>query len=356
MQQLDSKPVIVSSYTFAPISSAVPVKTKNKKTKEVVHAIFAIYASLCKDQFWVDFFNVMSIGKLPKYFSIADGKFRYIKGKKKIEIPLTPDITGMEDCIRFIRIHSGIYSYKDQENSICIQNKLAQENNKDIKWETCNKKQQEVLIIIYAAAERDRLNLKPCEYAGCINTIRCGINNHTFNKNNIIIEDRCISKIQGLLWNEKERKFYISTECKPLAVRHDRKKEKDVQCKKEINYFNDFIKLIQNVCPKDCCFFEKYVIKTNDKKKGKKKFNDTSTASGDVEKSVDDNDISMSEMSNMNDASETTEATDGNEGTDGTEGTDGNEDVEPDIYDLSEHTRYKKDERGANFKIQYEFN
>lgn len=216
------------SWSNQPVSQA-PMKTrKTRGAKEVVHKIFTECALVTQDPFWVDKFNTAAMGKLPSKFTYHDGVITYRKGAKchTLEVSGNPH-EAASACMEFFRSNGGIFSPSDEQHSLELQYARSHAvSTQQLTWADANKKVQECMLSYYVMDMKASMTLKDNEVEQLRQTIRLGISNKYFGKHNIRVESNRIHSIEGLLWNDVTREFYINPELKPNSTRsYTRKKD-----------------------------------------------------------------------------------------------------------------------------------
>lgn len=207
-----------------------PQKTRKARgVKEVIHKIFADCATVIQDPFWIDKFNNAAIGKMPHKFAFHDGVLMYKKGAKchNLDISNNP-YEAAHACMEFFRGNGGIFSPLDEQNSLELQYSRAHAvlSQQQLTWGDANKKVQECMLSHYVVTMKSRMNLSDPEVEQLRQTIRLGIANKYFGRHNIQVDNNRIYSIDGLLWNNETRIFYINPELKPNSTRtYSRKKD-----------------------------------------------------------------------------------------------------------------------------------
>lgn len=203
-----------------------PAVTRSKKTravKEIVNKIFSDCALVTNDPFWKDKFTTAAIGKLPRGFSFHDGFLFHKKGAKtqQIEVSNNP-YEAAPACAEFFRIHGGIFSPSDEQISLELQYARSQAvlTQEKLTWANSNKKIQEALISHYVETMKKTMQLNNLEMEQLRQTIKLGIANKFFGKDNIDVQGNRIFLINGLLWNNDKRIFYIDPSLKPALTRN----------------------------------------------------------------------------------------------------------------------------------------
>ena len=217
------------SWMNEPIVQAPQRARKTRGVKEVIHKIFSDCAAATQDPFWVDKFNTAAIGKFPHKFSFHDGVLTYRKGAKceNLEVSCNP-YEAAPACMEFFRGHGGIFSPIDEQNSLELQYARAHAvlTQQQLIWADANKKVQDSMLSYYVMDMKTLMTLSDSEVEQLRQTIRLGIANKYFGKHNIRVENNRIFSIDGLLWNNQTRVFYINPELKPSTTRsYSRKKD-----------------------------------------------------------------------------------------------------------------------------------
>lgn len=200
-------------------------KTKKKvDTKEIVNKIFAEYAAIITDPFWVEKLNNASLGKFPQKFSYNNNTLIYKKGSKSYTLELTNNpFESAYKCIEFFRAHGGIFSPIDEQNSMDIQLSLVNNNEEKLTWGNSNKKIKDFMLSNYIGDLKEIMKLNHEQIRQLDQTLKQGISNKYFGKHNIYVENNRIQSIEGLLYENNN--FYIDPNLKPISTRvYTRKK------------------------------------------------------------------------------------------------------------------------------------
>lgn len=215
-----------------PVQQVAQRTRKSRQTKEIVHKIFFECSKCVDDPFWIEKFKNASFNKFPRGFNYNDGILYYKKGAKcpKLDVKEDP-FQAANECMEFFKLNGGIFSSRDDKNSIELQSSKEQimSKQKPLSWGEARKKTQENLICHYATGMRDVMGLSKKETQQLIQTIKNGVSNKVLGKHNITLETNRIHTIDGLYWNETERKFYLDPNLKPVITRtYVRKKTTNV--------------------------------------------------------------------------------------------------------------------------------
>jgi len=210
---------LATAMTDTSATARAPAKIRGKKSKikEVVYPIFAYYATLYDDVFWVDIYTQASYGKIPKKFSFSEMTLHYSKGAKQESLPLYQTPEAAEAASQFFRTHGAIYSPTDQRLAL-DQHQMNQAQVKPLTWSSANRKTRISLVSNYVTEIAKTMKLTESERAQLAETIHLGIGAKLLNLNNIEVAINKIVKIDGLYWNEQLRSFYIDANLKPVRA------------------------------------------------------------------------------------------------------------------------------------------
>lgn len=220
--------VDLSSFTADALTRPVQKTRKVRNAKEVIHKIFAECAAATNDPFWAEKFTNASYGKFPAKFNYSDGVLNYRKGAKSktLEIPMNPYEASIL-CMDFFRTNGGMFSELDQQYSTQLQDSRSQDliYQKPLEWADLNKKMRECLLSYYIVSMKDVMKLRDNEIEQLLQTLRMGIKNKYFDEHNIRVENNRIQTVDGLLWNNNDRRFFINPSLAPSTTRsYGRKK------------------------------------------------------------------------------------------------------------------------------------
>lgn len=216
------------SWMNEPVVQAPQRTRKTRGTREITHKIFQDCANVTTDPFWVDKFNNAALGKFPQKFNYHEGLLTYRKGAKchTLEVSQNP-YEASHTCMEFFRVNGSIFSPTDEQNSLELQYARAHSvlTQQQLTWANVNKKVQECMLSYYVMHMKTVMELSNSEVEQLRQTIRLGIGNKYFGKHNIRVENNRIFSIDGLLWNNELRIFYLNPELKQSTTRsYSRKK------------------------------------------------------------------------------------------------------------------------------------
>lgn len=235
-----------------------PANVKQRKTrskKVVVHNIFEKCLEHITDPFWIEKITAASYNKFPRGFGYRDGVLFYKKGNKSqsLEIGNKNYFEAANATIEFMRTNGGIFSTLDKEKSTLMHsNRDAEYEEEELTWANTNKRVHECLISNYVVFMKQQMGLTDNEKEHLRQTVNLGISNKFFTKDNIHITDKQIYLIDGLLWDDESRRFYIDPDLKPAAVRtYTRKRDagQSLICEKETipQFHSKWTKYIQSL-------------------------------------------------------------------------------------------------------------
>lgn len=195
-------------------------RNKKKVVKETVHKIFGDCVMVVKDPFWMEIFASASMGRFPPKFTYSDGVLNYKKGIRNnhLEVSHNPS-EAAHACMEFFRSNGGLFSPLDIKASTELQSVRAQEPAPPLTWGGANKKLQECLLSNYVIYMKDLMVLNHLEMEKLKQVITLGIINKYFGKHNIHVDNNRIFSIDGLLWDNEGRDFYIDPNLKPNITR-----------------------------------------------------------------------------------------------------------------------------------------
>lgn len=217
------------SWMNEPIKQAPQRTRKTRVIKEVVNKIFVECANVIDDPYWIEKFNMAAKGKFPRGFSYNDNILVYRKGAKSQQLEVSGNpYEAAYACMEFFRYNGGLFSQTDEQDSLNLQHIRSQAvlTQQQLTWGDANKKIQECMLSHYVIGMKSIMSLSDSEMEQLRQTIRLGISNKFFGKHNINLDNNRIHTINGLLWNNEERIFYINPELKPVSTRtYTRNKE-----------------------------------------------------------------------------------------------------------------------------------
>lgn len=206
----DSTP-LPSTTTSTTTTTTTPKPRRQRAPPNVIHKIFEQAALITKDPYWSEQMRKASLGRFPRYFSFSDRTMIYKKGTKYStkEISANPYEAACA-YITFVRYHGSIFSETDNRNSTEERAKVSLLLNTEgnMSWEKIKKKARQCMLFEYISKLKTEMVLTDSEFSQLKQTIFLGIITKKFGKDNINIEEKAITRIDGLRWNRKLRYFY----------------------------------------------------------------------------------------------------------------------------------------------------
>lgn len=223
----------------------VKVITKNKKPKnkkKIIYPIFLEFVNHTSDIFWEKKLNTFANGKLPKFFSFNNNKIIFKKNNNIVECELTNDyIESTNLCIQFFKTYGGIFSKKDEIKEI---EELSSSDNIEYNkintpktWSQIDKKMKEIMMKKFVHDMASEINLNKNDINLLLQTIKLANLSKTFNKNNFIVENEKLVRINGLKWQEENRFFKID-----YAIITNKNKNKNDESSQEDEDFFEYSK------------------------------------------------------------------------------------------------------------------
>lgn len=205
------------SWLSIPIKEEAKTKGKGKLKSVVVNENFEKIANITDDSFWKEIFDEAAIGKFKKGYSYKDYFLIYKKGKKMDQIKLVDDpVQSMKLSIDFFKLNTGLMSDADIKNN---ELKLKQQHTNIIKtettWKNINDTAKSVKIIDYKLKLWDEHDLSMDERAQLNTVLHYGIFLGFFTDKEIIYQKSSIVNIDGLIFDNNTRIFYIDPKLKP---------------------------------------------------------------------------------------------------------------------------------------------
>lgn len=220
----------VSRPWLAEPTAKAQVKIKKGKLQPaVLDGFFEQCSKRCDDPYWADILHEMALGKPPKKFSVKDHVVYFKRGSKVYTVMIPENYhEAISVIVEFIRHHSGKYSEMDQDRN--RKEELARLSNRDgaTIWTKVSKEMRVVLIINYVTELRKvhKLNIK--EVTQLNNIIHIGIALRYFRKENIVLSEDRIERIEGLIFDPTTRRFSIDPNLVPSKASRTKSEPKEV--------------------------------------------------------------------------------------------------------------------------------
>lgn len=208
------------------------VRASAKTSSEVLYPFFKEFSETTDDVFWKSLFADAAVGKFPRGFRYQHGVLSY-KIKSKIYekyISLDNHQDALKNIKDFMGEHAGIISSIDtEEKQKEIQSRITSLLTQEINnWNQIRSPTHKMILVskyLDLLEIKNKLTKKQKEETR--SQINIGIVIGYFNNENIIIKDGLISKIEGLIWDVKSKKFIIDTKNIKLKNKKSTKKAEE---------------------------------------------------------------------------------------------------------------------------------
>lgn len=202
---------------------------KGKLQPTILDDFFEMCSKRCEDPYWADILHEMALGKPPKKFSVKD-RVLYFKRGSKIYTVMIPENyhEAVSIIIEFIRHHSGKYSEMDQARNRKEELARLSVKEENVAWTKLSKEMRVLLIINYVMELRYTYKLDIKEVTQLNNTIHIGIALRYFRKDNIVLTEDRIERIEGLVFNKNTRLFSIDPNLTPSKASRTKSEPKEV--------------------------------------------------------------------------------------------------------------------------------
>jgi len=206
------------SYVVTTVYS-IPWKKTTKKpqvkksNKKITNEIFEKCADLSEDRFWRDMFHDCARGKFPRGFSFKNNLITFRKGNKTDRVSISDSpVETYQITIDFFKKANGLMSKKDRDKISKEEEERLLEilSNKEINWKDVKTdKFKNILIHEFAYQISENSNFNKEERKQLITTIKKGIMLKCFNSRNIMMENKKIKEIKGLIFDYKKHEYII---------------------------------------------------------------------------------------------------------------------------------------------------
>lgn len=202
-----------------PLKNTSKIRNSAKNKRVVHHPIFDEIMKLETDKYWISFFDDIATNNLPRNFRFINNCLTYHIRSKNIDLTLPEDPTIASQMVKkFLMDNAGIISPKDlKEKRIEEEKYIASVSDiETLSWgQIRSEKQQDIIISLYVEKIGEHYKLSMNERKALMQNIKIGILSGYFNNDNIKLSGNQIYQINGLEYDETERKFYINHEiCK----------------------------------------------------------------------------------------------------------------------------------------------
>ncbi len=177
--------------------------TKKGRHKEVLYNILSECASLVKDEFWVQFYENLAVGKNTKGIYITNGIIHTSNKKSGFSYNITdkaPEII-IEELHHLLTTYTSICSKKDMVKKRKIVEEIENELNeyKNVKWSSIKRKNiKYALIIEYCLTLKKQLSLTWNATISAYKTVVNAFEFRTHNSKDVQYENGVILNINDI--------------------------------------------------------------------------------------------------------------------------------------------------------------
>lgn len=188
---------------------------KHNKNRSVVYPHFEDMKEFNDNSYWNDQLTKFSRGIFPRNFKYYNEVLHY-KTKKNIKIgkqEYSVDSDDLEKSFQELKLFledKGILSTLERVEKSLIDFKEEDDDMNSWRWQDF-KSNQILLQEEYINRLSEEYDLDEKGKAKLESIISFGVSSGIFGNNSIFISEAKIEKIEGLLWDDEEEKFYISS-------------------------------------------------------------------------------------------------------------------------------------------------
>ena len=205
-----------------------PKVKRTKKSKDDTYQIFQDLSEMVMDPQWKSFFAKLALGKFPHGYSYRNQTIFFRKRTKieKIEVPDSSYDT-LNRLMGFFQNYGGFTSTDDNINifEYLVTQSETFQSWKDIR----SKKTKQFFIQQYVEDISQQKNLNLFQKRCLSDTINIGFLLRIIDSGDIEFEDRKITAIRTLKWDERKNEFVLDGEAKPLRTSRKTASEKIVK-------------------------------------------------------------------------------------------------------------------------------
>ena len=206
----------VYSMPWAKKETPTTEKTVKKKLeKKIVHPIFEECEKLTDDKYWISVMHNCARDKFPRGFFFKNGQLTHRRGNKTKRVLVTDSPTeALSICISFFKTAAGLMSdidrhriQKEEEQRLLVNMSQQVIEWKNIKVERI----KEILISEYVKDITELMKMNQDQRNQLLTMVRTGFMLKYFTSKHIIMKDGKITKIEGLSYDEENKKYFIDT-------------------------------------------------------------------------------------------------------------------------------------------------
>jgi len=194
-----------------------PKIKRSKKMNDDAFQIFQDFSGMTTNEEWKAFFQKLYTGKFPHGYSYRNQTL-FFRKRTKIEKLDIQDATieTMLKVMNFFQIYGGFENSNDNLNifDYLVSKSESYHHWKDIR----SKKTKQFFITKYADELTKTHNLNDREKKALLDTIHAGFLIRCIDTSDIVFENRRITDIKTLKWNEEKRDFELTADFKNLRI------------------------------------------------------------------------------------------------------------------------------------------
>jgi len=203
-------------------------KTKIKRSKKMNDEAFQIFQDFCgmtNNEEWKTFFQKLYTGKFPHGYSYRNQTLFFRKRTKIEKLDIQDgSLDTMMKVMNFFQIYGG---FENSDDNLNIFDYLVSKSESYNQWKDIRSKKTKQFFVTKYADELTTLhNLNPSERRALLDTIHAGFILKCIDTSDIVFENRRITDIKTLIWNEEKRDFELKADYKNLRTSRKNVSEK----------------------------------------------------------------------------------------------------------------------------------
>lgn len=189
-------------------------KLRNMR-KPVINQIFEDASNYTEDPFWINKLQRAARGYFPKGFTYIGNNLCHLEKNKytKVNVPHVHSL-ACKTFIEFLNQQKGIVSDTDLERLDKDLGSMKIESNKQIDWSKLSAKAKKNSIEQFILKITSEKSLDRYQSSNLKNIINIGLKSKIINAKTIVIVNAEITSIDGLIYDETLKKFYMSHKLK----------------------------------------------------------------------------------------------------------------------------------------------
>ena len=196
------------AWADSPTTERVACKKRTRVAAPLNIELFEKCKEFTTDSFWIELLEDARTGKFPPKFSYKDGLLQFKNNQKITRQPLSlnPEV-ACKEFIAFIQDHGGIYSSTDQK--IAQERRRERQTRDTSSWSKLSKKEKAQSVSQFVRSQKELYELDDMEVKQLQYILNYGFIMNYFHKGSIKVESYVIQQVDGLEFNQEERKYII---------------------------------------------------------------------------------------------------------------------------------------------------